>query len=59
MTKPATRRVANPDTIRPDITAWELAKIMALHIDYTRHGIETMDPEHRALVERHSVEALE
>jgi len=48
------RRTANPDTIQRDITAWELAKLLALEISYDPAALDAMTPEHRALTERHS-----
>ena len=47
-------RVLNASTIRTDITAHELARLMVLEVTYGRSALEAMTPEDRALVEQNS-----
>lgn len=49
-----TVRIATVDSLRPDITARELAKLMFLSVGYTQRALDKMTPEDRALVEANS-----
>jgi len=51
-----TGRVATPSTIDVTISAWQLAKLMALEIHYTAEALAAMTTEERALIERNSKE---
>lgn len=53
-----TGRVANPSTIDVSISAWQLAKLMALEIHYTPEALAAMTMEERALVEWNSKEDI-
>ena len=47
-------RIANKDTVQPDITAYELWLLMLPEVTYGPDTLAAMTPEHRALVERNS-----
>jgi hypothetical protein len=47
-------RIADGDTIRRDITAWELARLMVLHVSFTEAALAGMSEQDRQLVERNS-----
>lgn len=47
-------RIATTQTISPNITAHELARLMILHIRYDRSSLDATTPEQRALVEANS-----
>lgn len=47
-------RVLDADTVQPDITAYELVRLMVLNVTYDQASLESMTPEDRALVERNT-----
>jgi hypothetical protein len=49
-----TGRIATPDTIALNITAWELAKLMLLEIRYTAEALDAMPQQDRELIEWNS-----
>lgn len=53
-----TTRIANVTTIKRDITAWELARLMFLQIEFKEESLAAMLPSDRLLVERHSRERM-